>query len=51
MGNLGGIIHTPICKELKNKLQRSNKRTGRDLRKNPKGKNHEERVPLKFEEA
>jgi len=46
-----GVIHAPICKELNNKLQRSNQKTRRDLRENPKGKNYKERVPLSFEKA
>jgi len=38
----GGVIHAPICKKLKNKLQRSNQKAHRDLCENLKGKNHEE---------
>jgi len=34
----GGVIHAPICRTLNNKLQRSNHRTHRGLRENPKGK-------------
>jgi len=37
----GGVIHAPICKKLKNKLQRSNQRTCRDLCGNSKGENIE----------
>ena len=36
----GGVIYITICKELKNKIQRSNQRTHRDLPENSKEKNH-----------
>ena len=43
---LGGVIKALICMNLNNKLQRSNQRTHRYLRENPKGKNHGERISL-----